>query len=102
MRAWDKPDGETRSLERPWSDARAGDKGEFRPGPARVRPAAESGPDSHVSFERAQESAVALQCLGVEADFRRSPGMPPIINQDEMDACRMLLRHLVAPSEGGL
>jgi hypothetical protein len=34
--------------------------------------------------------------MGAAVEVRRYPGMPHTINQDELDACRALLRAIIA------
>ena len=52
-------------------------------------------PDPHVPFERVQETAAALTRMGAAVELRRYPGMPHTINEDELEACRSLLRRVV-------
>jgi predicted esterase len=54
-----------------------------------------SDPDPHVTFERMQETEAVLSRMGAKVEVRRYPGMPHTINQDELDACRALLRAMV-------
>lgn len=49
-------------------------------------------PDPHVPFERVQETAAVLEGMGAKVDIRRYPGLPHTINEDELAACRTLLR----------
>lgn len=56
-----------------------------------------SDPDPHVPFERVQETEAVLRSMGADTELRRYPGMPHIINDDELDACRALLRAVTAP-----
>ena len=60
-----------------------------------------SDPDPHVPFERVRETGTVLARMGAEVELRRYPGMPHSINEDELDACRALLRRLVPQAEGG-
>jgi len=60
-----------------------------------------SDPDPHVPFERVRETGTVLVRMGAEVELRRYPGMPHSINEDELDACRALLRRLVPQAEGG-
>jgi predicted esterase len=55
-----------------------------------------SDPDPHVPFPRVQETKVVLERMGAEVELRRYPGLPHIINQDEIDACRALLETVVS------
>lgn len=54
-----------------------------------------SDPDPHVPFERVQETAAVLERMGARVETRRYPGMPHTMNDDELDACRALLRKIV-------
>jgi predicted esterase len=54
-----------------------------------------SDPDAHVPFERVDETGAVLTKLGATVDLRRYPGMPHTINQEEVDACRLLLEGMV-------
>lgn len=56
-----------------------------------------SDPDPHVPFERVRETEAVLSGMGASVDVRRYPGMPHTINDDELDACRRLLRRMVSP-----
>ena len=60
-----------------------------------------SDPDPHVPFERVRETAAVLARMGAGVELRRYPGMPHTINEDELDACRALLRRLVPQAEEG-
>jgi predicted esterase len=60
-----------------------------------------SDPDPHVPFERVRETETVLARMGAEVELRRYPGMPHTINEDELDACRTLLRRLVSQTEEG-
>ena len=51
-------------------------------------------PDPHVPFERVKETEAVLTHMGAEVELRRYPGMPHTINQDEIDACRALLKRV--------
>lgn len=53
-----------------------------------------SDPDPHVPYSRVQESAAVLERMGATVDLRRYPGLPHTINQDELDACRALLKEI--------
>jgi len=56
-----------------------------------------SDPDPHVPAERVQETSEVLTSMGANVDFRRYPGMPHTINQEEIDACRALLVRFLPP-----
>jgi phospholipase/carboxylesterase len=51
-----------------------------------------SDPDPHIPFERVRETEAVFTRMGARVETRRYAGMPHSINQDEMDACRALLR----------
>jgi predicted esterase len=51
-------------------------------------------PDAHVPMTRVQETGAVFTALGASVDLRRYPGLPHTINQDELEACRALLRPL--------
>ena len=53
-------------------------------------------PDPHVPFERVQETAAVLTRMGAAVELRRYPGMPHTVNEEELEACRSLLRRLVS------
>jgi predicted esterase len=53
-------------------------------------------PDPHVPFERVKETQAILNRMGAEVELRRYPGMPHTIDDDELEACRALLRHIIA------
>ncbi len=55
-----------------------------------------SDPDPHVPFERVKETEAVLGRMGAKVELRRYPGMPHTINDDELDACRQLLKRVVA------
>ena len=55
-----------------------------------------SDPDPHVPFERVKETEAVLTRLGAKVEVRRYPGMPHTINQEEIEACRALLRTMAA------
>lgn len=55
-----------------------------------------SVPDPHVPIERVRETETVLRRMGAVVDVREYPGMPHTINQDEMDACRVLLESVVS------
>jgi predicted esterase len=55
-----------------------------------------SDPDPHVPFERVKETEAVLSRMGAKVELRRYPGMPHTINDDELDACRKLLKRVVA------
>ena len=56
-----------------------------------------SDPDSHVPFERVEETAAVLERMGARVELRRYPDMPHAINDDELDACRALMRDVLEP-----
>ena len=56
-----------------------------------------SDPDPHVPFARVKETGDVLRGMGATVEIRRYPGMPHTINEDELDACRALLRAMTAP-----
>jgi predicted esterase len=60
-----------------------------------------SDPDPHVPFERVRETGTVLARMGAGVELRRYPGMPHTINEDELDACRALLRRLAPQAEEG-
>ena len=51
-------------------------------------------PDPHIPFERVRETEAVLRRMGASVEVRRYPGMPHTINEDEIEACRALLRLL--------
>jgi predicted esterase len=59
-----------------------------------------SDPDPHVPFERVRETEEVLARMGAAVELRRYPGMPHTINDDELNACRILLQR-VASGNGG-
>jgi predicted esterase len=60
-----------------------------------------SDPDPHVPFERVRETEAVLTRMGAEVELHRYPGMPHTVNEDELDACRALLRRLVPQAGEG-
>ena len=60
-----------------------------------------SDPDPHVPFERVKETEAVLKRMGAKVELRRYPGMPHTINDDELDACRKLVHHVVAATQKG-
>jgi predicted esterase len=58
-------------------------------------------PDPHVPFERVTETEATLRRMGAAVELRRYPGLPHTINDDEIDVCRTLLQHVIAPSRKG-
>jgi predicted esterase len=50
-----------------------------------------SDPDPHVPVERVEETARVLGRMGASVDFRRYPGLPHTINEEELAAARSLL-----------
>jgi predicted esterase len=59
-----------------------------------------SDPDPHVPFERVRETEEVLARMGAAVELRRYPGMPHTVNDDELNACRILLQR-VASGNGG-
>lgn len=55
-----------------------------------------SDPDPHVPFERVRETEAVLSGMGARVEVRRYAGMPHAINEDELEACRALLRETFA------
>lgn len=53
-------------------------------------------PDAHVPFERAEATAQRFAQLGAQVDFRRYPGEPHAINQDEINAVQTLMEGMLA------
>lgn len=56
-------------------------------------------PDPHVPLARVEETKQVLERMGAVVELRRYPGMPHAVNEDELDACRALLRRLVADAK---
>jgi predicted esterase len=54
-----------------------------------------SDPDPHVPFARVEETRDGLERMGATVELRRYPGMPHTINEDEIKACRALVRTMV-------
>jgi predicted esterase len=42
-----------------------------------------------------KETEAVLSRMGAEVELRRYAGMPHAINEDELDACRKLLRRML-------
>jgi predicted esterase len=59
-----------------------------------------SDPDPHVPFERVRETEEVLAQMGAAVELRRYPGMAHTVNEDELNACRILLQR-VASGNGG-
>jgi predicted esterase len=59
-----------------------------------------SDPDPHVPFERVRETEGVLARMGAAVELRRYPGMPHTVNDDELNACRIMLQR-VASGNGG-
>ncbi len=57
-----------------------------------------SDPDPHVPFARVRETEAVLAGLAATVELRRYPGMPHTINEDQIQACRALLRAMVTPT----
>jgi predicted esterase len=55
-------------------------------------------PDPHVPFGRVEETRAVLARMGAGVELRRYPGLGHSINDDEIDACRDLLRSAIAPA----
>jgi phospholipase/carboxylesterase len=55
-------------------------------------------PDPHVPFERVLETEATLSRMGGVVEVRRYPGLPHLVNRDEIDACRALLRTVATTS----
>lgn len=53
-------------------------------------------PDPHVPFERVRQTAALLGEAGAVVDLRRYPGRGHTVGADELEACRALLRSMVA------
>ena len=51
--------------------------------------------DPHVPLDRAEETAAILTRMKATVDLRIYPGMPHTVNEDEIDACRTLLKAIV-------
>lgn len=49
-------------------------------------------PDSHVPFERVQESANILSAMGARVTVRRFPGRPHVILPEELDEARRMVQ----------
>jgi predicted esterase len=57
-------------------------------------------PDAHIPFGRVLETEQVLSRMGAAVEVRRYPGMPHTINDDEIEACRAMLRRLVPGGRG--
>jgi phospholipase/carboxylesterase len=55
-------------------------------------------PDAHVPWQRVRESADVLSALGADVLLRRYPGMPHIINRQELEEARRLLDRTFSPT----
>jgi len=53
-------------------------------------------PDSHVPWERVEESASVFSALGAVVTLRRYSGLPHTINRDEIEQAKKLLSRLAA------
>jgi predicted esterase len=60
-----------------------------------------SDPDPHVPFARVKETEQVLSRMGADVELRRYPGMPHTVNEDEIDACRILIERVVAARQEG-
>jgi predicted esterase len=56
-------------------------------------------PDAHVPFQRARDTADLFKRMKAEVELRRYPGMPHAVNDDEIEACRTLLKKVAAKSK---
>src|SRR6478736_4644713 len=52
-------------------------------------------PDPHIPWPRVVETEATLRRMGAEVELRRYPGLPHTVVEDEIDACRALLKQLV-------
>jgi predicted esterase len=59
-----------------------------------------SDPDPHVPLARVEETRDVFQRMGATVELRRYPGMPHTMNEDEVDACRELLRLMLEEKRG--
>ncbi len=50
-----------------------------------------SDPDSHVPLRRVHETADVLRQLGAQVELRTYPGMPHIINQEEIEVAKEMI-----------
>jgi len=57
-----------------------------------------SEPDAHVPLARVEETQAVLRDMGAEVELRVYPGMPHTVNEDEISACRELLRRITTAS----
>lgn len=53
-------------------------------------------PDPHVPFERVRETEAVFRKMGGAVQLRRYPGMPHTINEDELEASRVLLQGVIS------
>lgn len=60
-----------------------------------------SDPDPHVPVERVLETRAVLAGMGARVELRRYPGLPHIINADELQTCRDLLQRELLAQQGG-
>ena len=60
-----------------------------------------SDPDPHVPFERVRETEAVLARMGAVVELRRYPGMPHMVNEDELEACRALLERVLSREQEG-
>jgi predicted esterase len=56
-------------------------------------------PDPHIPFGRVLETEQVFSRMGATVEVRRYPGRPHTISQDELDACRNLIRRLGASTD---
>lgn len=57
-------------------------------------------PDPHVPWHRVEQSSAVFERLGAAVDLRRYPGLPHIINRDEIEQLDKMLATLVAGPAG--
>jgi predicted esterase len=53
-------------------------------------------PDPHVPFARVKETEEVLSRMGAAVEIRRYPGMPHTISDEELDACRKMLKSAIS------
>jgi predicted esterase len=59
---------------------------------------ASGDPDAHVPFARVEETHAAFARMNAKVDLRRYPGLPHTINDDELNACKLLLKKMANES----
>ncbi len=52
-------------------------------------------PDPHVPFERVRETETVLNRMGAKVELRRYPGMAHLINEDELEICRAMVKQII-------